>query len=119
MQHTQVHIKTALLGFVLLASLMLKSGHHLLLHHDHGTKPACHTDHTGSSTHLHDERYNPDDCSICAFHFGASEPVPIPLLLPQSQTHFQAGLFPPVVLYLTDTGHSTPSRGPPALPRSV
>ncbi|MBL7797458.1 MAG: hypothetical protein JNJ90_13265 [Saprospiraceae bacterium] len=107
------------MGLVLLASLMLKSGHHLLLHHDHGTKPACHTDHTGSSTHLHDERYNPDDCSICTFHFGASEPAPIPVLLLKQQAYTQACPLPPATPHLTDTGYSTLLRGPPVWSHSV
>jgi len=113
MQQAQVQIKTTLLGIVLLASLMLKSGHQLLLHHEHPAKPVCEAAHAGKSTHLHDERYNPDTCSICAFLFATPELVPVSVSLKNIQSLVKD--CPPVPhaphVYLTHC--ATRLRGPP------
>lgn len=73
MQQAQSRINTALLALVFLMSLTLKTGHLLLLHHDHHDAPTCEVGHDSNTAHLHDERYNPDDCSICAFLFATPE----------------------------------------------
>jgi hypothetical protein len=54
---------------------MLKTAHVLLAHtHDHGEHLVCALDYGQNATHIHDERFAPDDCSLCAFVLSDSEP---------------------------------------------
>ncbi len=46
-----------------------------MLNHVHHALPVCETGHKTPATHLHDERYNPDGCSVCAFLFAVPELV--------------------------------------------
>ncbi len=70
-------MSSALLGLFLLASMMLKTGHLLMLEHAHHHVPVCPSEHNNHATHLHDERFNPDTCSICAFLFAVPELPPL------------------------------------------
>lgn len=113
MQQKQTQIKTALLGLVLLASLMLKSGHQLLQHHEHPAKPVCEAEHTGNSTHLHDERYNPEHCSICAFLFATPELAPVSVWLKKAIPCVADNPLALPIPLLQSAYHATRLRGPP------
>ncbi|MFN0014352.1 MAG: hypothetical protein ACKVU2_07365 [Saprospiraceae bacterium] len=106
-------IASYLLCFAFLASLTLKSGHALLLNHTHHAVPVCDAGHDNASAHLHDERYNPDDCSICAFLFAVPELVCVSIALTKPQ--LVAGESPnaPASWHFDCTHHSIHLRGPP------
>ncbi|MBK6929609.1 MAG: hypothetical protein IPH12_01640 [Saprospirales bacterium] len=70
-------LKAALLGLAFVAAWGLKTSHLLLLHHVHHTIPVCEAEHDENSAHLHDARYNPDDCSICAHLLAVPELVSV------------------------------------------
>ena len=93
----------------------LKSVHEFFRHHH--DRPACTATHANPGTHLHDERYIPDDCSMCAFVLCVPELLTInalvvaPLKLPDS--------IPPV-FYQPPTDAKTACdsifrRGPPVI----
>lgn len=91
-------------------------GHALLAHHDHADRPTCYvaTDHDG--THLHDERYAGEDCSLCAFVLAVPDVFSISVLVrPAASLPHMA----PTMLY--ETRHdktafdTTDLRGPPAI----
>lgn len=114
MQQTSIQLKTALLGLVFLASTMLKTGHLLLLHHDHHETPVCEIGHNDSGTHLHDERYNPDDCSICAFLFAVPELVSVHVSLKKQEMPSRGLAFASGTLATSPALHAIRLRGPPA-----
>lgn len=62
------------LTLIFATTCSLKSVHNLLLHdHDHDAHPVCEAAYSHDGLHLHDERYNPDDCSLCAFVLSVPE----------------------------------------------
>jgi hypothetical protein len=68
------------LTLIFAATCSLKSVHSLLLHHDHhADHPVCEAAYSHDGLHLHDERYNPDDCSLCAFVLSVPEMISIPV----------------------------------------
>jgi len=58
----------------------LKTAHVILSHHHEEEHPVCEASHDPNSTHIHDERWAKDDCTICAFVIAASELIPSPPL---------------------------------------
>ena len=52
-----------------------------MLEESHHAVPVCESGHTSPATHLHDARFNPDDCSICAFLFAVSELIPVKVVV--------------------------------------
>ncbi|MBK9338936.1 MAG: hypothetical protein IPM98_21320 [Lewinellaceae bacterium] len=114
MQQAQLRINTALLALVFLMSLTLKTGHLLLLHHDHQDIPTCEAGHDSHTAHLHDERYNPDDCSICAFLFATPE-LTAHLIRPEVPGRvFSQVLSSLDVSHHLSAPYATQLRGPPA-----
>jgi hypothetical protein len=105
-----------LLVFVFVAMWSLKMGHALLAHHEHADRPTCYvaTDH--DSTHLHDERYAGEDCSLCAFVLAVPDVFSISVLVSTA-----ASLPPATPPMLYETRHdktafdTTDLRGPPAI----
>ncbi|MBK8965515.1 MAG: hypothetical protein R3D58_21365 [Saprospiraceae bacterium] len=116
-QQKYIRLNTALLGLFLLASMMLKTGHLLMLEHTHHHVPVCTDDHDKHATHLHDERFNPDACSICAFLFAIPE-----LSASEKQFHYPHPFFDRTPVGNTSPFHGATLpviylRGPPALRR--
>jgi len=65
------------LALVFAAACSLKTVHSLLLHHAHADHPVCEAAYEHQGVHLHDERYSPDDCSLCAFVLSVPEMLSI------------------------------------------
>lgn len=81
-QTIYTHIKAGLLALVFVASWSVKTIHGLCMHHEHHDVPVCEAAHEGNVQHLHDERYTPEDCSVCAFIFAVPEIVCVPVFSP-------------------------------------
>lgn len=101
---------------VFLAAWSLKTAHVLLLHHsDQAKHPVCEAAYEHHGTHLHDERWVNEDCSLCAFVVSVSEPFALPVLiaflskLPDSES--PAFYFAP--FYSKKACDSAMRRGPP------
>lgn len=110
-----MHLRAGLLALVFVASWSLKTLHGLCMHHAHHGAPVCEAAHEGGNTqHLHDERYTPDDCSVCAFMFAVPEIVGMPLLPgapAEARTTLPAAPVEPLLpVYANDIR----LRGPPA-----
>ncbi len=59
----------------------LRVVHHLFLH-QHDDREICQDfQHDEKTTHLHDERYQPEKCEVCAFIFSIPEFVSISALV--------------------------------------
>lgn len=116
MQQAPVQIKAALLGMVFLASMTLKTGHLLLLHHEHHDVPVCEVGHDDSSVHLHDERYNPDDCATCAFLFAVPELVSVHVSLQAFSPLSENAPATPCAIVPLSALHTIRLRGPPSTP---
>ena len=80
-QTIYMHTKAWLLALVVVSSWSVKTIHSLCMHHERHGAPVCEAAHEGRSMHLHDERYTPDDCSVCAFIFAIPEIVTVPTLV--------------------------------------
>ncbi|MEQ1747633.1 MAG: hypothetical protein ABMA02_19550, partial [Saprospiraceae bacterium] len=106
-------IASFLLCFVFLVSLTLKSGHALLLNHIHHAVPTCETGHDAAGAHLHDGRYNPDDCSICAFLFAVPELVSISVVIKKPQPVTGDSPVAPAFPHFDCAHHLVHLRGPP------
>ncbi|MCC6280242.1 MAG: hypothetical protein IT262_06575 [Saprospiraceae bacterium] len=104
-----------LLVFVFVAMWSLKMGHALLAHHEHADRPTCEvaTEHQG--THLHDERYAGEDCSLCAFVLAIPDVFSVSALIsPAAQMPDSAQ---PLLFenpYIQTAFDTTTLRGPPA-----
>lgn len=104
---------TGLLALVFVSSWSLKTVHTLVMHHAHHDVPVCAAAYEGSSKHFHDERYQPDDCSVCAFIFAVPEIVSVSVLLqPPALVAGREMANPPSRCYSVDPD-SVRSRGPP------
>ncbi len=114
-QQAFTRFKAGFLTLIFLASWAVKVGHMIFQHHAHRSVPVCEAAHQGQTTHLHDARYQPDDCSICAFLFAIPELTPISALpaFAAATTH-RCAPAPPAFL-LAAAVDSVSSRGPPAL----
>lgn len=111
----QHQVYAAFLGLCFLASWTLKTSHALLVHYEHHAVPVCAAGHEHQATHLHDERYNPDDCSICAFVLAAPE-LPTLILLPLPPAPLALRSVTPASVAVCPAGRSSIFlRGPPAL----
>ncbi|MBK7936199.1 MAG: hypothetical protein IPJ82_03600 [Lewinellaceae bacterium] len=97
------------------ATWSLKSIHEFFRHHhDH---PVCTAAFDGQTTHLHDERYIGDDCSLCAFVLFVPEVITITALV---ATPSKLPDTVPPVFYQPPSGSktacdSTLRRGPPVI----
>lgn len=102
------------MALIFAAFWSLKTAHVLFWHHAHHNAPVCEAAHDERASHLHDERYNPDDCSICAFICAIPEIQPVSVQLPTLRVFTNAL---PVHLLVSctpaDVSH-TCLRGPPA-----
>lgn len=97
------------------ASWALKVAHHWCMHHTHREVPVCAAAHQGTAKHLHDERYNPDDCSICAFIFAVPELVTVSVPLARTPVVLRR-LLPAYSLPFISTQPNTARlRGPPVV----
>ncbi|MCC6459276.1 MAG: hypothetical protein IT260_02320 [Saprospiraceae bacterium] len=115
-QTTYGRLQAGLLALIFLASWALRSGHTLLVHnHAHHDVPVCTAEKEGHRTvHLHDERYQPDDCSVCAFLFATPELIPVVFALPAIQPAADPGLPHPADVRTAAFGGPVLPRGPPA-----
>jgi len=104
-----------LLALVFVFSWSLKTAHTLFMHHAHHDVPVCEAAYDGSSSkHFHDERYHPDDCSVCAFIFAIPEIVSVPVLLqPPVLVAARAFIAPPTPFRPVEAD-AVRLRGPPA-----
>ena len=94
----------------------LKMGHALLAHHEHADRPNCQvsTDHKG--THLHDERYAGEDCSLCAFVLAIPDVFSISVLVtPTVQAPDTAQLMPYENQPIHSAFDTITLRGPPVI----
>jgi len=89
--------------------------HRLFQHHEH-SGPECMVNYDHDATHLHDERYANEHCTLCAFVLSAPYMLSVsalaakPALVTASKATFQ--LSPSCTNTIHDT---TRLRGPPAL----
>lgn len=82
--------------------------------HIHHAIPVCESGHKTPASHLHDSRYNPDDCSVCAFLFAVTELVPVSTCIHPPKLQLVRSL-PMASQTFTVLEHSTTLlRGPPA-----
>ena len=100
----------------------LKTAHVLMMHHhDASEHPVCEVAHDPNSTHIHDERWANDDCTLCAFVVSASEPfsqISLPVFLtklPESPRP----VFYQTPVFAKNTSDSAMRRGPPVLVTSL
>lgn len=78
-----VRLTGVLLMGVFTLSLGLRAAHGWLSHADEHVHEVCAADHNGPQKHIHDDRYKPDHCQLCAFFLSASVlPERIALCLP-------------------------------------
>ncbi|TNE49777.1 MAG: hypothetical protein EP344_17850 [Bacteroidetes bacterium] len=110
---------TALLGVLFLASWGLRTTHLLLLDHVHHVIPACDANHQKHATHLHDARYNPEDCAVCAFLFASPEVVSIAPAFACVKPLVQKTVALPYLLHLSGSEGTIVLRGPPVCPRNL
>lgn len=85
MFRSAMHVRVAGVLFmgVFLLSFGLRSAHGWLSHADEHLHEVCDADHNGRQKHIHDDRYKPDHCQLCAFFLSASVlPERITLRLP-------------------------------------
>ncbi len=100
---------------IFLAGWSMGTMHRLLQHHEH-SGPECSVNYDHHTTHLHDERYANEHCTLCAFVLSAPYLLSVsalaakPALAPASKTSFQPS--PGCANTIHDT---TCLRGPPAL----
>jgi len=91
-----------------------KTGHALLMHHQHADHPVCAAASDNSTAHLHDERYAPEDCTLCAFVPAVQEVFVVPVwtteFIPAPDTQ-QPLMYESEAGRLADT--AAVSRGPP------
>ena len=93
-----------------------KSLHGFLLHHEHAEHPVCEAESESGGTHIHDQRYATDDCSICAFVLAIpgwvsiSSAIAGPSELPERNAPF---LYSPT--HSKTACDTNSSRGPPVL----
>lgn len=94
---------------------MLKTGHLLMLEHAHHHVPVCAAEHDQHATHLHDERFNPDSCSVCAFLLAVPDLAPLTTALNPPQP--LAGRKPTGIVFphLCASAQAIRLRGPPVL----
>ena len=89
---------------------------HQILHHGHNVSLECSASHDPNATHLHDESYANEHCSLCVFVSSTPELLTISGIIFSSITHHDS----------KDAFHCTPSctrtfydttclRGPPVL----
>jgi hypothetical protein len=103
---------------VFLAGWSMGTMHQLLSHHDHGDKISCilEAEHDPDVAHIHDERYENDHCSLCAFLLSTPELLSISAVLkavecdPVSRDSFHCTASPARAAHDT-----TCLRGPPVL----
>ena len=112
-QTIYTHIKAGLLALVFVASWSVKTAHSLCMHHEHHDVPVCEAAHKGNTKHLHDERYAPEDCSVCAFIFAVPEIVCVPVFspLPAPAENRETAAMPSA--YRPVYGDAVRLRGPP------
>jgi hypothetical protein len=97
-------------------STMWQAGHVFFQHqHDRHALPVCLAAHDDSGgTHLHDQRYQGETCSLCAFIFAVPELIEWPALPALPAAVFQRR----ALSYLSPACHTVctaqPQRGPPA-----
>lgn len=114
-QSTYGRFQAGLLALIVFAAWALRTGHALLLHHAHHDVPVCMAEKEGHRTvHLHDERYKPDDCSVCAFCFATPELLPAVLALVVTQPAADAVLPHPPDAQTVAFDGPVLLRGPPA-----
>jgi hypothetical protein len=100
---------------IFLTGWSMGTTHRLLQHHEHDG-PQCKAKFERNATHLHDERYANDHCTLCAFVLAAPYLLSVSalsaksVLAPISKASFH--LSPSCTNTLHDT---TCLRGPPAL----
>lgn len=77
----KINFLPALLLALFCLSVAARVAHHLFFHaaHEHEICTDFQTDF--KTTHLHDERYHLDDCSVCAFIFSVPEFVSMSALV--------------------------------------
>lgn len=101
-----------------MVACMAKTAHALWPdgHGHHHARPVCDRGGHTKGLHLHDARFHPDDCSLCAFTLAKAEvpPAPffyiLPICFPEIRLHTPGRVF----------GTDQPTdlsrrRGPPAL----
>ena len=112
-QTGQGRFKSGLLALIFIAEWALKLGLTLFFHHAHHDAPVCVAAHECIVAHVHDARYLPDDCSMCAFLFAIPELITVAVWLEPTpavtERITQAYLTP----LLSPGGDSVNSRGPP------
>ena len=52
-----------------------------MAHHEHADRPSCEVATNHQGTHLHDERYAGEDCSLCAFVLAIPDVFSISVLI--------------------------------------
>lgn len=116
MKKQAVHGRThaGLLALVFAVSWSLKTVHTWCTHHAHREAPVCEAAHQGNTKHLHDERYHPDDCPLCAFIFSIPELPELPDLAPTPAVAAGRVAVFQTAQYAAVSVLSTCSRGPPA-----
>lgn len=95
---------------------MLKMSHALASHHRHTDRPVCEAASDRSDTHLHDERYAGEDCSLCAFVLAVPDYISFSVLLTSASPAPDTAQ---TMLYESLRGKTafdtTVLRGPPAI----
>lgn len=95
----------------------VSSLHDFFLHHDH-EHPVCEAAYEGSNgTHIHDDRYEANDCSLCAFVLSVPEVLSF-LTLPTQPTKLPDSESPNFYHSPTQSKtacDSTLRRGPPVI----
>lgn len=114
-QQAFTRFKAGFLTLIFLASWAVKVGHMIFQHHAHRSVPVCEAARQGQTTHLHDARYQPDDCSICAFLFAIPELIPISALPVLAAAAANCCVPAPPAILLATAADSVSSRGPPVL----
>ncbi|MBC7775143.1 MAG: hypothetical protein H7246_06855 [Phycisphaerae bacterium] len=94
----------------------LKTVHVLVLHHHNPSEhPVCELAHDQQGTHIHDERWASENCSLCAFVVSASDSFSLPVFpallpkLPESESP----VFYLAPAFSKKACDSTMRRGPP------
>lgn len=69
----KIRLLPALLSALFCLSVAARAAHHLFFHSAHEHEICSDFQPDFKTTHLHDERYHFDDCSVCAFIFSVPE----------------------------------------------
>lgn len=111
----KINFLPVLLLLLFCLSVAARATHHLFFHSAHEHEICSDVQPDFKTTHLHDERYHIDDCSVCAFIFSVPEFVSMSAFvfsfenLPDSVQVFEENEGQPRSL------DSNFSRGPPAV----